>query len=118
VYHCIPDSLSSKSWPITDAISSSAHKEWAEIASLAEVIEPKARSREEFIEECKSGAFEDVSIAFRTFMSVAITGIVDEELISHLPKSLKFIAHNGRKPIEFDPFRFRGSPEAPERCNC
>jgi glyoxylate reductase len=80
---------------------SSAHKEWAEIASLAEVIEPKARSREEFIEECKSGRFEDVSIAFRTFMSVAITGMVDEELISHLPKSLKFIAHNGTKPIEF-----------------
>lgn len=74
---------------------SSAHEAWAEIASLAEVIEPKARSREEFIEECKSGAFDNVVAAYRTFMSVAITGIVDEELVSHLPKSLKFIAHNG-----------------------
>jgi hypothetical protein len=26
---------------------------------------------------------------------VAITGLIDEELIAVLPKSLKFIAHNG-----------------------
>ena len=91
---------------------SSAHKEWAEIASIAEVIEPKARSREEFIEECKSGAFDNVSIAFRTFMSVAITGIVDEELVSHLPKSLRFIAHNGMQSTGFHPFRFRMRLEA------
>jgi glyoxylate reductase len=73
---------------------------------LAEVIEPKARSREEFIEECKSGAFDDVVIAFRTFMSVAITGLVDEELVSQLPKSLRFIAHNGKIltiPLSFRP---------------
>jgi glyoxylate reductase len=59
------------------------------------MIEPKARSREEFIEECKSGAFDEVLVAYRTFQSVAITGLVDEELVSILPKSLRFIAHNG-----------------------
>jgi glyoxylate reductase len=81
--------------PADNGRISSAHKEWAEIASMAEVIEPKARSREEFIAESKSGAFDGVLVAYRTFMSVAITGMVDEELISILPKSLKYIAHNG-----------------------
>lgn len=82
---------------------SSAHEAWAEIASIAEIIEPKARSREEFIQECKSGAFDNVVAAYRTFMSVAITGMVDEELVSHLPKSLKFMAHNGMERPGFMP---------------
>ncbi len=73
----------------------SAHKEWASISEIADVIEPKARSREEFIEECKSGAFNKVVAAYRTFQSVAITGLIDEELITVFPKTLKFIAHNG-----------------------
>ena len=34
-------------------------------------------------------------VAYRTFQSVAITGLVDEELVPILPKSLRFIAHNG-----------------------
>jgi glyoxylate reductase len=73
----------------------SAHKEWAAISEIADVVEPKARSREEFLEECKSGVFDKVVAAYRTFQSVAITGLIDEELVSILPKSLKFIAHNG-----------------------
>ena len=73
----------------------SAHKEWSSLSSIAEIIEPQSRSREEFIEECKKGAFEKVTAAYRTFQSVAITGLIDEELIAVLPKSLKFIAHNG-----------------------
>ena len=77
----------------------SAHKEWASVSEIADTIEPKARSREEFIEECKSGAFENVVAAYRTFQSVAITGLFDEELVSVLPKSLKFIAHNGKEVI-------------------
>jgi glyoxylate reductase len=72
-----------------------AHKEWASISEIADVIEPKSRSREEFIEECKSGAFDKVVAAYRTFQSVAITGLIDEELLSFLPKTLKFIAHTG-----------------------
>ncbi|KAH8652765.1 D-isomer specific 2-hydroxyacid dehydrogenase [Tricladium varicosporioides] len=72
-----------------------AHKEWNALSSIAELIEPKARSREEFIQECKSGAFDKVSVAYRTFQSVAITGLIDEELVAVLPEGLKFIAHNG-----------------------
>jgi len=29
---------------------------------------------------------------------VAITGLVDEELVGALPEGLKFIAHNGMQP--------------------
>jgi hypothetical protein len=73
----------------------SAHKAWASISEIADVIEPKARSREEFIKECESGAFDKVVATYRTFQSVAITGLIDEALVKILPKSLKFIAHNG-----------------------
>jgi len=72
-----------------------AHKEWESLSEYADIIEPKARSREEFIAESKAGTFDKVTVAYRTFQSVAITGLVDEELVSILPKSLKFIAHNG-----------------------
>ncbi|CZT41838.1 probable glyoxylate reductase [Rhynchosporium secalis] len=73
-----------------------AHKEWQDsIASIANVIKPKARSRAEFIEECKSGAFDQVVAAYRTFMSVKTTGLIDEELVAALPKNLKFLCHNG-----------------------
>lgn len=34
-------------------------------------------------------------VAYRTFQSVDITGRIDEELVSKLPSSLKFICHNG-----------------------
>lgn len=34
-------------------------------------------------------------MAYRTFTSVAITGLIDEELVGVLPEGLKFIAHNG-----------------------
>jgi len=76
----------------------SAKKEWATLSSIGELIEPKARSREEFIAECKKGVFDKVVVAYRTFQSVAITGLVDEELVAALPESLKFIAHNGTLP--------------------
>ncbi|KAM0178742.1 hypothetical protein ACHAPF_003443 [Botrytis cinerea] len=74
-----------------------AKKEWSELSDVGELIEPKARSRQEFIEECKNGVYDKVVAVYRTFTSVAITGLIDEELISVLPKGLKFIAHNGNK---------------------
>jgi phage head maturation protease len=59
---------------------------------------PKATTRDEFIQECKSGALDGVSVAFRTFDSFSFTGKVDSGLVSALPKSLKFICHNGLPP--------------------
>lgn len=76
----------------------SAHKEWAEkVESIAEVKTPKSSSRADFLEECKSGAFDGCVAAYRTFGSFSITGMIDEEVVSVLPKSLKFICHNGMR---------------------
>jgi len=94
MYTIIPPSASYLSSNIYSS-KTSAHKEWASLSSIAETITPKARSRPEFLEECKSGAFDNVIAAYRTFASVAITGLFDGELIRHLPKKIQFIAHNG-----------------------
>ena len=49
--------------------------------------------------ECKEGKFDAVSVIFRTFHSVQLTGRFDEELVGILPESLKFICHNGMSQI-------------------
>jgi hypothetical protein len=73
----------------------SAREEFDALSEIADLVAPSSTSREEFIEECKSGAFDGVVAAYRTFDSVTITGRIDTELMENLPKSLKFIAHNG-----------------------
>ena len=70
-------------------------KEFESLSEIAELITPKATNRADFIEECKSGAFDGVVAALRTFDSFSVTGRIDEELVEHFPKSWKFIAHNG-----------------------
>ena len=72
-----------------------AKKTWDELADVAELVEPQSKNREEFIEECKSGKLDGVVAAYRTFVSVGITGRWDEELVAALPKSLKYLVHNG-----------------------
>ncbi|KJK76892.1 Putative 2-hydroxyacid dehydrogenase [Metarhizium anisopliae BRIP 53293] len=72
-----------------------AHTAWSQIASIATVLTPKATNRTAFIAECKSGAFDGVSVAFRTFDSFSITGKIDNELCDAFPKTLKFMCHNG-----------------------
>jgi glyoxylate reductase len=74
----------------------SAHDSWKSLSDLAELIEPEARSRQGFIDECKSGKLDGVLVIYRTFNSIDITGKFDEELVPVLPDSLKFICHNGR----------------------
>lgn len=72
-----------------------AKDDWNSLSSLGELIEPKAKNRSEFIEECKSGRLDGVVAAYRTFMSFDVTGPFDAELLSVLPKSMKFLSHNG-----------------------
>ncbi|OAA38641.1 glyoxylate reductase [Metarhizium rileyi] len=72
-----------------------AHAAWSQIATIATILTPKATSRAAFIAECKSGALDGVSVAFRTFDSFAITGKIDSELCDALPETLKFMCHNG-----------------------
>lgn len=48
------------------------------------------------MEECKSGKLDGIVAIYRTFASAQMTGLVDEELVQALPKSVKFICHNGQ----------------------
>lgn len=84
--------------------SHSAKKEFESLSEIAELITPKSQNRKDFIEESKTGAFDGVIAAYRTFDSVTITGLIDEELVASLPKSLKFIAHNGMLFISSEDF--------------
>ncbi|KAM0470537.1 hypothetical protein ACHAPX_009904 [Trichoderma viride] len=72
-----------------------AHVAWSTIADIAEIVQPKATNRPDFIAECQSGALDGVSVAYRTFDSANVTGKIDSELLDALPKSLKFLCHNG-----------------------
>lgn len=72
-----------------------APERWKAVEEIMEVLSPKSTNRADFIKECKSGAFEGVVAALRTFPSVSVTGRIDEELVSYLPTSIKFLCHNG-----------------------
>ena len=71
--------------------------EFNALSGIADLITPKSTDRADFIKECQSGVFDGVVAAFRTFESAAITGRIDSELVANLPRSLKFIAHNGMR---------------------
>ncbi|KAK7964113.1 D-isomer specific 2-hydroxyacid dehydrogenase [Apiospora saccharicola] len=72
-----------------------AHETWAAIAQQADVIVPQSTDRAGFLAECRSGALDGVSAAYRTFSSTASTGPLDAEAVPLLPASLKYICHNG-----------------------
>ncbi|KAI1504513.1 D-isomer specific 2-hydroxyacid dehydrogenase [Biscogniauxia marginata] len=72
-----------------------AHDTWASIGRLADVVTPRATNRADFLRECRSGALDGISVAYRTFESVSVTGRVDAELLSALPRTLRFVCHNG-----------------------
>ncbi|KAH6695334.1 D-isomer specific 2-hydroxyacid dehydrogenase [Plectosphaerella plurivora] len=73
-----------------------AHDEFASLSELAPVKRfSKEKSRAEFIRNLDTGLYDDVFVISRTFDSVTMTGPFDAEMISHLPKSVKFICHNG-----------------------
>lgn len=52
-------------------------------------------SRQDFLSQLKSGSYNDVVAIYRSNESTGITGPFDKELVSFLPKSLKYITHNG-----------------------
>lgn len=73
----------------------SAHSAWASVEEIADVLTPKSTNRADFLEEAASGAFDDCVAAYRTFDSFEVTGKIDGELLDALPRSLRFICHNG-----------------------
>jgi lactate dehydrogenase-like 2-hydroxyacid dehydrogenase len=52
-------------------------------------------SREDFISKLKSGEYDDVVAIYRSNDSTSVTGPFNKELVQSLPKSLKYITHNG-----------------------
>ncbi|EMD00911.1 hypothetical protein BAUCODRAFT_29293 [Baudoinia panamericana UAMH 10762] len=71
-----------------------ARDSWNGLSDIADLVEPQAKNRAEFLEECTSGKFDGVVAAYRTF-ATDVTGLWDEELINALPKSLTFCSHLG-----------------------
>lgn len=59
------------------------------------MLTPTSTNRAGFLLEAASGAFEGCVAAYRTFNSFKATGKVDAELLELLPRSLRFICHNG-----------------------
>ncbi|KAK8000877.1 glyoxylate reductase [Apiospora marii] len=72
-----------------------AHETWAAIAQQADVVVPQSTDRAGFLTECRTGALDGVTAAYRTFASTASTGPLDAEAVPLLPSSLKYICHNG-----------------------
>ncbi|KAL9104100.1 MAG: hypothetical protein Q9163_000902 [Psora crenata] len=69
---------------------------WSSLSALGELITPKSTNPKDFLEECRSGAFDGVKAAYRTFASVDITGRVEGEVVEALRKAgLTFLCHNG-----------------------
>ncbi|PHH63345.1 hypothetical protein CDD81_6042 [Ophiocordyceps australis] len=72
-----------------------AHDAWHSISDVADIVTPQAQNRNDFITEARSGAFDGVVVAYRTFESFDTTGFIDGELLDTMPTSLRFICHNG-----------------------
>lgn len=75
--------------------SQPARDSWAALSTLAELVTPASQDRAAFIRECQSGALDGVVVCVRTTTSIAVTGLVDAELVPVLPASLKCICHIG-----------------------
>jgi glyoxylate reductase len=80
-----------------------AKDKWSDLASTHEIITPTSTTRSDFIAECKSPAFKDITGIYRTFPSITTTGRFDTALIAALPPSIKFISHCGAGYDHIDP---------------
>ncbi|CEO59266.1 Putative Hydroxyisocaproate dehydrogenase [Penicillium brasilianum] len=72
-----------------------ARKEWEALSSILTLKEFPSGTREEFIQNCKSGQYDDVVAIYRSNTSNKYTGNFNDELLSALPKSVRYICHNG-----------------------
>lgn len=80
---------------LANICSPSAHDDWKALQEHAEVIQPQSTDRAVFLKECSSPDFANVVAIYRTFESISVTGPVDGELLRALPKTCRFICHNG-----------------------
>lgn len=87
-----------------------ANKEWLDYASKYTLKEFRKGTREQFLQNCKGRQYDDVVTILRSNASTMVTGPFDRELLAVLPKSLKYICHNGAgyDNIDVDAFTERG----------
>jgi D-3-phosphoglycerate dehydrogenase len=87
-----------------------ANKEWEEYGSKYNLKEFRQGTRQQFLSNCRNGEYDGVVALYRSNTSTSETGPFNQELISVLPKSLKFICHNGAgyDNIEVDACTQRG----------
>ncbi|KAF3801842.1 putative 2-hydroxyacid dehydrogenase UNK4.10 [Colletotrichum gloeosporioides] len=70
---------------------------WDSLSEHAQLVKTQSTSRKEFLIELRSGKLDGVvAICDRAPYSLAVTGKFDEELVQGLPKSVKYICHNGK----------------------
>ncbi|EXJ90126.1 D-3-phosphoglycerate dehydrogenase [Capronia epimyces CBS 606.96] len=71
------------------------NKEWEEYGSKYVLKEFRKGTRAQFLSNCKNGEYDGIVALYRSNHSVSQTGPFDKELVSVLPKSLRYICHNG-----------------------
>jgi hypothetical protein len=86
------------------------NQEWSDLGKKYTLKEFRTGSRDDFLSKCKQGEYDDVVGLYRSNNSVTQTGPFDQQLLSSLPKSLKYICHNGAgyDNIDVDAFTQRG----------
>lgn len=87
-----------------------SNKEWSELGNKYSLKEFRKGTRDQFLSNCKNGEYDDVLGLYRSNNSVSETGPFDKEVLAVLPKSLKYICHNGAgyDNIDVDSFTQRG----------
>ncbi|KAI1742394.1 D-isomer specific 2-hydroxyacid dehydrogenase [Xylaria scruposa] len=72
-----------------------AAEEWRALGSKYTLLEFQSGTREEFLANCRNGVYDSVVGCYRSNGSTRFTGRFDAELVDALPKSWKYVTHNG-----------------------
>ncbi|KAI1361146.1 D-isomer specific 2-hydroxyacid dehydrogenase [Xylaria arbuscula] len=70
-------------------------EEWEALGSKYNLLEFASGTRDEFLANCRNGVYDSVVGCYRSNGSTRYTGRFDAELVDALPKSWKYVAHNG-----------------------
>lgn len=72
-----------------------ARNEWEALSSILTLKEFPTGTRAQFLQNCHAGHYDDVVALYRSNTSTKYTGPFDAEMVSALPRSLRYICHNG-----------------------
>ena len=108
----IATSLEQMSKPSVLLIGDLTHcnDEWSALAKKYNLKEFRTGKRDQFLDNCRQGQYDEVVGLYRSNVSVAQTGPFDKELLSVVPKSLRYVCHNGAgyDNIDVEAFTQRG----------